>query len=70
MMDHQCVGQSVLRERGEVGLGQQGFQSLEHLLLVAQTLGVRKRRLVEGLPVGVDGVIQGLKRESERRKMG
>lgn len=51
-------------------MGQQGFQSLEHLLLVAQTLGVRKRRLVEGLPVGVDGVIQGLKRESERRKMG
>lgn len=34
VMDHQSVGQGVLRERGEVGLGQQGLQSPEHLLLI------------------------------------
>lgn len=70
VMDHQSVGQSVLGEWGEVSLGQQGLQGLKHLLLIGQTLGVRKRRLVEGLPVGVDGVIQGLRRESEGRKLG
>ena len=42
VVDHQSVGQSVLRQRGEIGLGQQGLQSLEHLLFVGQTLWVRK----------------------------
>lgn len=42
VVDHQRVGQGVLRERGEVGLGQQGLQSSEHLLLVGQALGVRE----------------------------
>lgn len=70
VMDHQSVGQGVLRELGEVGLGQQGLQSLKHLLLIGQTLGLGKRRLVKGVPVRIDRVIQGLRRESEQRKMG
>ena len=41
VVDHQRVGQGVLRQRGEVGLGQQGLQSPKHLLLIRQTLGIR-----------------------------
>ena len=42
VMDHQSVGQGVLREWGEVGLGQQGLQGLKHFLLIGQTLRVCK----------------------------
>lgn len=57
VVDHEGIGQGVLGERGEVGLGQQGLQRQQHLLLIGQALGVRERRLVQGLPVRVDGVI-------------
>lgn len=40
VVDDQRVGQGVLGERGEVGLGQQGLQCQKHLLLIGQTLGV------------------------------
>lgn len=59
-MDDKCIGQGIFREWREVGLGQQGLQSLEHFLLTGQALGVSKGRLVQGFPVGVNGVIQGL----------
>lgn len=68
VVDHKSVGQGVLGERREVGLGQQGLQSSKHLLLIRQTLGVCQRRLVKGLPVGVDGVIQGLKEDRREEK--
>lgn len=57
VVDHESIGQGVLGEWGEVGLGQQGLQRQKHLLLIGQTLGVRERRLVQSLPVRVDGVI-------------
>lgn len=41
VVDHESIGQGVLGERGEVGLGQQGLQRQQHLLLIGQALGVR-----------------------------
>ena len=65
-MDDKCVGQGIFRECREVGLGQQGLQSLEHIFLTGQTLGIRKGWLVQGLPVRVDGVIQGLRGDNRK----
>lgn len=46
VVDHQCIGQGVFGELGEVGLVQQGPQSPKHLLLIGQTLGVGERRFI------------------------
>lgn len=68
VVDHKSVGQGILGKRREVGLSQQGLQSSKHLLLIGQTLGVCQRRLVKGLPIRVDGIIQSLREDQREEK--